>query len=225
MHMNKHLQTVGALFALTAVVACGEPDATGNATGSAAALPATVAPEAPDRSHSQQADVAAPTAAPSAGGEGTGDAQASGNAAFDPGNSRFLIDGRQVVLSDGTSQVAAAPGSASMVTTRYLGKHARGDLTNDGRDDLAYLVTRDGGGSGRFTYVVVARNGPTGYRTTNAFPVGDRVEPQSLRIVSQRLEVNFLGRDRAEPMTAPPSRPSVLLLKVTPDGVLEGLMK
>jgi hypothetical protein len=37
--------------------------------------------------------------------------------------------------------------------------------------------------------------------------------------------VNYAGRERDEPMTALPSRQSVLLLKVTPGGVLEGLMR
>ena len=144
---------------------------------------------------------------------------------FDARNSRFSLDGQTVALKDGLSQVPAAPGSASLVTTRYLGKTARGDLTGDGRKDLAFLVTRDGGGSGQFYYVVAAINGANGYRTTNAFLIGDRIDPQSLRIGSNELQVNFMGRERDEPMTATPSRASVLLLKVTPNGVLEGLMK
>ena len=44
-------------------------------------------------------------------------------------------------------------------------------------------------------------------------------------VLEEMLQVNFLGRGRDEPMTAPPSRESALLLKVTPGGVLEGLMK
>lgn len=221
MNTSKHLRALAALFALTGIVACGEPAAPDAPQGAADELGERSAEAAP----APQADRASPADAPSTAGAGRETPDAGAETAFDPRNARFTIDGRQVVLTDGLSQTAAAPGSASLVTTRYLGKDAHGDLDGDGRDDVAYFVTRDGAGSGRFTYVVAALNRATGYRTTNAFPVGDRIEPQSLRIASDRLEVNFLGRDKAAPMTEPPSRPSVLLLKVTPDGVLEGLMR
>ena len=45
-----------------------------------------------------------------------------------------------------------------------------------------------------------------------------------IRADARELHVNFLERTRGEPMTAPPSEPKVLLLKVTPNGILEGLM-
>jgi hypothetical protein len=40
--------------------------------------------------------------------------------------------------------------------------------------------------------VVAAIRGANGYKTTNAFLVGDRIEPQSLRIASNELQVTFL---------------------------------
>ena len=113
-----------------------------------------------------------------------------------------------------------------MTTTRYLGGEAQGDLNGDGLEDLAFWISQDPGGSGTFYYVVVALKHPAGYTTTNAFLVGDRIVPEGIQIRAdaRELHVNFVGRTRDEPMTAPPSEPSVLLLKVTPSGVLEGLM-
>lgn len=63
------------------------------------------------------------------------------------------------------------------------------------------------------------------YRTTNAFPMGDRIVVQSMTIPrsSNELHVNFVRRRPGEPMTARPSAEAVLLLKVTPQGVLQGL--
>ena len=226
--MNKALHTLTAAIALASLAGCGKPDATDEtpadpATGLPAPAHGPASPQGND-----PAPAAAPTneaVAPSAAPQADEPKVAESAAAFDAMNSRFSLDGQAVTLRNGVSQMPAAPGSASSITTRYLGKAARGDLTGDGREDVAYFVTREGAGSGRFTYVVAAIAGPNGYRTTNAFLVGDRIEPQSLRINARELQVNFAGRGRDEPMTAPPSRDMALLLKVTPAGVLEGLMR
>ena len=223
MRMKKHLSTLPALLALTALAACGKPGATDNLAASSE-VPGAPAAETNDASvEAPGNDVAA--AAPVVPNETQPPKSSVVETVFDPRNATIVIDGQKIVLKDGLFQAPAAPGSASLVTIRYLGKDARGDLTNDGKDDRAYFITHDGGGSGVFHYVVVAINGANGYKTTNAFLVGDRIEPQSLRITANRLEVTFLGRAKDEPMAAKPSRPSVLLLKVTPGGKLEGLMK
>lgn len=146
---------------------------------------------------------------------------------FDGKNSTFKINGTTVTLKNGLSQTAIAPGSASKITTKYFGNEAVGDLNGDKQNDVAFLVTQDTGGSGLFYYAVVAIKTATGFKTTNAFLVGDRIAPQSTYIPknSMELHVNYAERRPGEPMTAQPSQGAVLLLKVTPAGVLEGLMK
>lgn len=148
-------------------------------------------------------------------------------AAFDAKNSTFTLDGQAVTLKDGLSSIPSAPGSASSTTTRYIGHEGRGDLNNDGQEDVAFMVTQDGGGSGLFYYAVAAIKTADGYKTTNGFLIGDRIAPQSIVIPqnSNEFQVNFADRKQGEPMSAEPSVGSVLLLKVTPQGVLEGLMK
>lgn len=145
---------------------------------------------------------------------------------FDGKNTSFMIEGNEAVLVRGVSEVSV-PGSASKATARYFGNEAKGDLNGDGLEDVAFLVTEDTGGSGLFYYVVVALKTEAGYKTTNAFLVGDRIAPQSTEIYSdsKELHVNFAERKVGEPMTTSPSVGAVLLLKVTPEGVLEGLMK
>ena len=226
--MNKALHTLTAAIALASLAGCGNPEPTGETPADPAAglsPPAAGPAEPQDNAPAPVATATNAAPAPSAAAQADEPRVVPSAASFDLMNSRFSLDGQAVTLNNGVSQVPAAPGSASAITTRYLGKAAHGDLTGDGREDVAYFVTREGAGSGRFTYVVAAIAGPSGYRTTNAFLVGDRVEPQSLRIHARELQVNFAGRGRDEPMTAPPSRDTVLLLKVTPDGVLEGLMR
>lgn len=146
---------------------------------------------------------------------------------FDPKNATYSIDGQSVTLVNGTSEVPSAPGSATKTTTRYFGNEAYGDIDGDDDNDAVFLLTQDSGGTGLFYYVVVALRTPTGYKLTNTFLVGDRIAPQSTEIHedSKELHVNFAERKAGEPMSAQPSVGAVLLLKVTPDGVLEGLMK
>lgn len=140
---------------------------------------------------------------------------------FDPQNATYLIDGQSVTLAGGVSEVEAAPGSASKITTRYFGNEAGGDLNGDGQQDMAYLITRDTGGSGTFFYVVAALKTAEGYQPTNAVLVGDRIAPQTTEIVAGELRVNYAERKPGEPMTAQPSRGVTMRLRVAPTGTLE----
>ncbi len=146
---------------------------------------------------------------------------------FDGKNSTFSINKESFTLINGLSEIPAAPNSTSKIITRYFGNEATGDLNGDNLEDQAFLITQEAGGSGLFYYVVVALKKTEGYQTTNAFFVGDRIAPQSTEIHSdaKELHVNFAERKANEPMTTQPSVGAVLLLKVTPSGILEGLMK
>ncbi len=150
-----------------------------------------------------------------------------GRAAFDAKNVAFSVGGVPVTLVNGVAEAPAAPGSASKTVTRYFGNTATGDLDGNGMSDTAFLVTQETGGSGLFYYVVVALASAQGYKTTNAFFVGDRIAPQSTEIHadSMELRVNYAMRKDGEPMSARPSVGVTLFLKVTPAGVLEGLMR
>ncbi len=144
---------------------------------------------------------------------------------FDGRNSSFTIDGVKITLKNGISETKIAD-SASKIITRYFGNESYGDLNGDGLQDVAFLVSQETGGSGIFYYAVVALKTATGYKTTNAFFIGDRIAPQTTEIntSARELYVNFAERKVGEPMTAQPSQGATLYLKVTPAGVLEGLM-
>ena len=144
---------------------------------------------------------------------------------FDPRNATYVIQGRSVTLADGYASSEAAPGSASRYITRYFGNDATGDLDGDGVADQAFFLTEETGGSGVFFYAVAVLTRPDGHVVTNAFFVGDRIAPQNMLIRERELHVNYAVRRQGEPMSAAPSEGAVLLLKVTPEGVLEGLMR
>lgn len=140
-------------------------------------------------------------------------------------NQTYVIEGKAITLMDGHSVVEAAPGSASKVETEYFGNEAIGDVNADGKDDVVFLLSQSTGGTGLFYYAVAALKSENGYTMTNAFLVGDRIAPQTTEIYSGEIHVNFAERNKGESMTTPPSVGATLLLKVTPQGVLEGLMK
>lgn len=142
--------------------------------------------------------------------------------AIDHKNATYLIDGKQVTLRDGVAEVEAAPGSASKMTTRYFGNEVRADLNDDGREDVVFLLTNDGGGSGTFYYVVAALNTEQGYVGSDAFFLGDRIAPQTTEM-SQNLAhenvvvVNYAERAAGEPMTTQPSMGKSVWLKLDPE--------
>lgn len=147
--------------------------------------------------------------------------------AFDGRNSTFTIDGKSVTLVNGVSEVSI-PNSSAKITTNYFGNEAKGDLNGDGREDIAFLVTQNTGGSGTFYYAVVAlANADGSYKTTNAFLIGDRIAPQTMQIHSdsKQLDVNYAERKPEEPMTVRPSVGVTKVLKVSADGALVGVEK
>ncbi len=139
---------------------------------------------------------------------------------FDAKNSTFKIDNEIITLKNGISNK-----SSSVV--RYFGNDAVGDINGDGLDDIVFIITQDNGGSGIFYYAIVAINNINNYILTNPFFIGDRISPQSTEIHSdsKEIHVNFAKRNDGEAMTTQPSVGAVLLLKVTDNNVLQGLMK
>lgn len=117
----------------------------------------------------------------------------------------YLINGASTTLAGGEAKQPAAPGSASMVTTKYFGNETTGDLNGDGKPDVAFLLTQDGGGSGTFYYVAAALATSTGYVGTNAVLLGDRIAPQTTQIKDGEIIVNYAERSPGQPMTAQPS--------------------
>ena len=120
-------------------------------------------------------------------------------------NATYLIEGSFVTLADGIFEVEIAPGSTSKITTRYFGNEAIGDLNNDGKSDVAFLLTQDTGGSGTFFYIVVALQTASGTEGSNAIFLGDRIAPQNTIIENGVITVNYADRNPGEPFTTPPS--------------------
>lgn len=121
-------------------------------------------------------------------------------------NISYEIEGQTIPLVSGQAQTEIAPGSSSKTITKYFGNEATGDLNSDGKEDIAFLVTQEGGGSGTFYYAVVALGGENNsLKGTNGVFLGDRIAPQVTEIRGNLLVVNFAERKNTDPMATPPS--------------------
>jgi hypothetical protein len=120
-----------------------------------------------------------------------------GNGAYK--NATYMIEGKSVSLINGVSEVEAAPGSASKIVTKYFGNEVKLDFNDDGREDVAFLITQDGGGSGTFYYLVGAiknkENDKDPYWGMQAVFLGDRISPQTTEYRNKQVIVNFADRE------------------------------
>lgn len=119
-------------------------------------------------------------------------------------NAGYVIDGKEIILTNGLSE-HNIPGTSTSLTTRYFGNEVTGDFNEDGAPDVAFILTQDGGGSGTFYYVVAALRTSKGYRGTNAILLGDRIAPQTTEIKGTRILVNYADRRPQEPFITAPS--------------------
>ncbi len=141
-------------------------------------------------------------------GGGKGDDHASAVPALvaDVKNATYNIDGKDVTLVNGVAEVPAAPGSASMVVTRYFGNDVVHDFNGDGKPDAAFILTQATGGSGTFYYVVAAVNATSGYLGSQGFFLGDRIAPQTTEMGKGNvIVVNYAERKPGESFAVQPS--------------------
>lgn len=125
-------------------------------------------------------------------------------------NAEFVIDGQRIKLTNGVAEMEAAPGSASKITTRYFGNELKSDLDGDGREDVAFILTQEIGGSGIFFYAVAALNTERGYVGSDGYFLGDRIAPQSTTLsLNPRhkyvVVFNYADRAEGESFTVQPS--------------------
>lgn len=97
---------------------------------------------------------------------------------------------------------------------KYFGNEVSYDFDKDGREDKAFIITHQPGGSGTFYYVVAALNKETGYEGSQGLLLGDRISPQTTEIKDGLVVVNYADRKPNEPFTTQPSVGKSLRLKL-----------
>ena len=145
-------------------------------------------------------------------------------------DAEYIIDGEPVKLTNGVAETEGASGSASKVITRYFGNELVTDLDGDGKDDdVAFILTRDYGGSGTFFYAVAAINTDKGYVGSDGYLLGDRIAPMATNLSpnpKHKYVVTFNYADRApgEPMTTKPSIGKSVYLKLNVEHMRWGIV-
>lgn len=143
-----------------------------------------------------------------------------------PENTTYVVDGEPITLVNGLFEHESAPGSASRDTFRLFGEPVYGDLDGDGDNDAVAYLTKDGGGSGTFFYVVVARNEAGSYAGTDALFLGDRIAPQNVIIEDGNAVANFAERAPGEDFSVQPSMGKSVWVHVDPKtGAIGELVK
>ncbi len=118
----------------------------------------------------------------------------------------YIVDGERVTLVDGVAETEIDPGSASKVVTRYFGNEVAVDFNDDGGKDVVFIMTRTGGGSGTFYYVVAALDTEHGYIGSHALFLGDRIAPQNIQVHGDHtISVNYADRAPGESFAVQPS--------------------
>lgn len=135
-----------------------------------------------------------------------------------PRDATYRIGGESVTLNNGVSEVETAFGSASKKVTKYFGNEVTHDFDGDGREDTAFLLTQQTGGSGTFFYVVVALNKADGYLGSDGLFLGDRIAPQTTNMGNGNvIVVNYAERKPGEPFTTQPSMGKSIWLLLDPE--------
>ena len=127
------------------------------------------------------------------------------NTNFDPLNFTYDIEGEKIKLVDGNSVSDIAPGSVEKLETTTFDKPAIGDLNKDGKNDSAILLVQDSGGTGLFYYLVAVINDVGVIKNTNSIFIGDRIDPVSVLINDNKIELNYIDRNPNDPMSAEPT--------------------
>ena len=118
----------------------------------------------------------------------------------------FLLNGEKISISEGAFMTENLQGELSPANIKYFGHDAVGDFDGDGKQDVAFIVTKKTSGSGTFYYVVSLLKIGLGKVGTEAFFIGDRIAPQTTEVKNSNiLIINYVDRKKGESFTASPS--------------------
>ena len=121
-------------------------------------------------------------------------------------NATYNIESKPFTLVNGKSEIQAAPGSATKITTRVLDEPVIGDLKGDKINDAALILIQNPGGSGTFSRVAAYVSTKEGmYISTNTISLGDRLKFEHITIKNGNIIVNYLDRKEKESMATEPS--------------------
>lgn len=116
----------------------------------------------------------------------------------------WITQGRQVdaLTRDYTTTKYEVDGEIFELETNgfeYFGNEVWGDFNDDGRQDVAFLITRTVEGVGQSFYATAAFNLEEGYEGMNAIYLGDNIAPQTTDYADKVIIVNFTKNGETAP--------------------------
>ena len=138
---------------------------------------------------------------------------------IDPSNATYSIGGTDVTLTDGLSEIPAAPGSATLITTTLSSRQSYVDLDADAVTDAAVVLRHDPGGSGTFYYIAAVAAGGSGSAPT--LLLGDRITVDRVTATHGQIIVSYLDRAPGEPFAVAPTVPVTRTFKLIGGALVE----
>lgn len=134
-----------------------------------------------------------------------------------PKDATYIVAGQKFTLVNGIAKKEIVPGSATVDQLSLFGEPVFGDIDGDGDEDAVLILVNDSGGSGSFYYAALSINVDGKYQGTDAILLGDRIAPQTYRIINDRAEINYAVRGPEDYFTVQPSIGKTLYLKYNPE--------
>lgn len=76
---------------------------------------------------------------------------------------------------------------------QYFGNEVKGDLNNDGKNDIAFLITRNDKDRGILYYLASSLATDNGYIGTNLVYIGEKIQPQNISIDNGVISIDYLN--------------------------------
>lgn len=80
----------------------------------------------------------------------------------------------------------------------YFGNEVWADFNNDGREDVAFIISRSVEGMGQSFYATAAFNLEEGFEGMNAVYLGNNISPQSTNYGDNIVVINFAENNQGE---------------------------
>jgi hypothetical protein len=127
-------------------------------------------------------------------------------------NTTYLLYDMELMtatLKDGRFEEKYGTGESEKITYTLLNKMGYGDINGDGLEDAVVVLVMDGGGSGKFVYLVVVINDNGQPKQVATSLLGDRVLINSVTIYNQSVTVDMITQGPGESFPSPSQRITV----------------
>lgn len=103
-----------------------------------------------------------------------------------------VTNSSNIVAADNGTLVAAVYRSRASEPNQYFGSlESRGDLNSDGREDIAFIASREDQERGSLFYVMASLATDAGHTGTNMVFMGDKVKPVSMVVSNNKIIVTY----------------------------------